>query len=267
MSKLIHICFSASARGSLKHAVRTNLISGDKVIGFFDDLSNGPIYGKVDLGDRINWCKKLIKEYRFDYTQYLREDYYKFNKKLSKITSEDTVYFWIGNNASEVVPLMYTLEKLSLPLENMYIINVSETTFNKGLVNEFTPRRVGEISPNRFLDFIQTKKKMGKDTYTYLLDNWNKIKEERGKLRVYEDGQVITVDEDYFDNEILKYTPKEFRKCARIVGETLGYSEKPISDDYIFLRIQHLIKNGTIEYRGNFNIMREMEVKISKNNL
>lgn len=261
MSKLIHICFSVSARGSLKHAVSTNLISGNKVIGFFDDLSNGPVYGKVDLGDRINWCKRLIREYRFDYIEYLRENYYKFNEKLSKITSEDTIYFWVGNNAQEVVPLMYTLEKLSLPLENMYIINVSQVTYNKGLVNEFTPRCVGEISPNRFSDFIPIKKKIENDTYDFLLNNWQKIKEDKGKLRVYEDGKVITVGEDYFDNQILKYTPKEFKKCARIVGETMGYSEKPISDDYIFLRIQQLIKNGHIEYRGNFNIMREMDIK------
>ncbi|WP_034867995.1 DUF1835 domain-containing protein, partial [Clostridium lundense] len=264
MGNLIHLCFSASARGSLKYAVSTNIIYGNKVIGFYDDLSNGPIYEKVDLGDRINWCKKLIKEYRVEYIQCLRENYYKFNKKLSKITSEDTVYFWVSNNASELVNLMYTLEKLSLPLENMYISNVSEVTYNQGLINEFTPRLVGEVSPDRFPEFITTKKKMEKGTYTSLLDNWNKIKEQRGKLRVYEDGQVITVDEDYFDNQILKYTPKEFRKCVRTVGETLGYSEKPISDNYIFLRIQQLIKNGDIEYKGDFNIMRQMEIKISK---
>ncbi|KAJ53570.1 hypothetical protein BD780_001317 [Clostridium tetanomorphum] len=263
MGNLIHICFSASASGSLKYALKTNLISGNKSIDFFDDLSNGPIYGKVDLGDRINWCKKLIKEYKAEYIEDLRENYYKFNKKLSKITSEDTVYFWIGNNASELVALMYTLEKLNLPLENMYIINVSQVTYNQGLINEFTPRSVGEVSSNRLSEILETKKKIKKETYNSLLNNWNKIKEEKGKLRIYKDGQVITVKEDYFDNQILKYTPKEFRKCARVVGKTIGYSEKSISDYYIFLRIQQLIKNGLIEYKGNFKLMREMEVKIS----
>ncbi|WP_102400707.1 DUF1835 domain-containing protein [Haloimpatiens massiliensis] len=265
MKKIIHVCFSESTRASLKYALSTKIIQGNKVIGFFDDLSSGPIYGEVKLGYRINWWKKIIKEHDIDYIEYLKGNYYEFNKNISKMTSTDTIYFWIGNNALDLLSLMFTLEKINITLDNMYIVNVSEITFNKGLVNEFTPRCPGEIDPKRFSDFLSIKRKMENKPYKFILNNWNRIKEEEGNLRVYQDGEIVTVDEDYFDALILKYTSNEFTKSARVVGSTLGFSKDFISDSYIFWRIQELIKKGTIEYRGNFNIMREMEVRISKN--
>ena len=39
MHKIIHICFSQSARGSLKYAVNKKIIEGEKVISFYDDIS------------------------------------------------------------------------------------------------------------------------------------------------------------------------------------------------------------------------------------
>ena len=47
----------------------------------------------------------------------------------------------------------------------------------------------------------------------------------------------------------------------------MGYSEAKISNDYIFWRIQELVKSGIIEFQGKFGIMREMEIKISEKGL
>lgn len=49
MHKIIHICFSQSARGSLKYAVNKKIIEGEKVISFYDDISQGPIKGGIDM--------------------------------------------------------------------------------------------------------------------------------------------------------------------------------------------------------------------------
>ncbi|WP_353846637.1 DUF3658 domain-containing protein [Clostridium sp. ZBS4] len=58
--------------------------------------------------------------------------------------------------------------------------------------------------------------------------------------------------------------PKEFTKSARIIGDVLENSEILISDEYIFWRVRELIKIGKINYRGNFNVMRLMEIRIAE---
>ncbi|WP_353846261.1 DUF3658 domain-containing protein [Clostridium sp. ZBS18] len=44
----------------------------------------------------------------------------------------------------------------------------------------------------------------------------------------------------------------------------LGNSEILIYDEYIFWRVRELIKIGKINYRGNFNVMRLMEIRIAE---
>lgn len=74
---------------------------------------------------------------------------------------------------------------------------------------------------------------------------------------------MLSVSERYFDKDILKYTDREYKKAPRIVGSVLGNAETKITDDYIFWRIKELIKLGLISFKGNFGIMREMEICIT----
>ncbi|WP_045521673.1 DUF3658 domain-containing protein, partial [Clostridium sporogenes] len=115
--------------------------------------------------------------------------------------------------------------------------------------------------------YIKINRKIDEDEYIKWLTQWKVLKKENSILRIFKDGKIENVDEDYFDIFILKYTPKEFKKSARIIGEVLGNSEILISDGYIFGRVKELVKAGRINYRGNFNIMREMEISITKQGL
>lgn len=261
MGKIIHVCFSVSSAGGLKHAIKSKIIDGDKVIGFFDDLSNGSICNLNDIGDRVKWWKYLESSDEFDTREFLKENYNKFNKDILEITSDDTIYLWCSENAMELMGLMYTFQLLSIDLYNIYIINVSKVTYNQGMKNEFTPRAVGEVAPERFPNFVEINRKVEKDCYENFMDNLSTLIQENGNLRVYENGSVISVGEDYFDNLIMKYTENEFRKSARTVGNVIGFSEKPISDTYIFWRVLELIKDNKLQYKGKFGIMREMEIK------
>ena len=57
--KIIHICFSQSAFGSLRHILNKNLIKGEKVIGLYDDLSNGDISKKDSIKERLYWNEEI----------------------------------------------------------------------------------------------------------------------------------------------------------------------------------------------------------------
>lgn len=265
MEKIIHMCFSESAGGTFRHAIKTNILPNEqKVIVFSDNLSQGPINGDVNIEKRIKWYNIIDAENYFnDYdAEDLKEIYNEFHGEISKVDNSDTLYLWYGSSR-EFCGMLYTLEFLKDRKLNIYLINVADT-FIKYNQNVFLARDAGEISPEKIEKYIESKRKLDSKEYEKLLDIWELLKNDNSILRIYKNGKVSSVDESYFDIDILKYTTEEFRKSARTIGEVLGNSEVKILDDYILWRVKVLVKSGKIEYSGKLGIMREMEIRITE---
>ncbi|WP_155392915.1 DUF1835 domain-containing protein, partial [Clostridium sporogenes] len=139
------------SKGSLKYAINKKIIEGEKVISFYDDISQGPIKGGIDKDKRIDWLKKTISKDEFYYEDIdeLMESYEEFQKEISNVRDTDTIYFWYGQNAIEICGLMYTLELLKDKWENAYFINVSDLPM-KSEYGIYIPRCTGEIMPEKF---------------------------------------------------------------------------------------------------------------------
>lgn len=258
--EIIHICCSNSAVGTMKYAIKKGFLQGKKVLGFTDDLSNGPLDGYNELRSRIDWCKNLYMEDADEVSEEIKDSYEKFNKDIMELKGED-IYLWYGNSATEICGLMHVLSMLEGKLQNIYTINVSEITYNTGKRNEYTPRVVGEIMPEESEEFLGIRKPLDPGAYTGLMEQWKKLKRENSNLRVYVENQVKSVNVDYFDDMILRYTFKKFMHSARTVGEVIGRAESYVSDAFIFWRVTELIREGKVAYRGNLEVMRELEIK------
>lgn len=269
MVNIINICFSESARGTIKRAAELKIINGQKVVGLFDDFSYGPISNLVNTYERIIWADNFKDE--FDCIPYcslddLKTAYNKFYKDINEIESQDQIYIWYGNYASEICGMMYVLELLKNKSENLYFINVSDL-IHKYPAGIYIPRSAAEILPEKLGDYIKIARSVDSDEKEELLKQWKALKNESSQLRVFKEGKVISVSEDYFDVDILKWTEKELKKSARIVGSVIGYADTKISDYYIFNRIKELVKAGRLKYEGKFGIMREMEIAITEEGL
>ncbi|EQB87677.1 hypothetical protein J2Z44_004036 [Clostridium punense] len=270
MSSIIHICFSDSAGGCLKYAISTKKLSiGDKVVTFWDDISNGYIGNGVTVEERIKWLNEIFREddtYSFEDDE-LQQYYASFKKHISEINDKDTVYLWYGNSGNEFCAMLYTLELLKVKNPSIYLVNVSEVIYETPIGELFSYRAVGEVDAEKLQPFIRLKRKVEPKEYEDFIKQWEALKRESSLLRIFKNDKVESVNEDYFDIDILKYTQKKFKRAARTVGMVLGLSETPISDSYIFWRIKELVKAGMIEFRGKFGVMREMEIKITENGL
>lgn len=270
MNNIIHICFSDSAGGCLKYAISAKkLLTGNKVMTFWDDISNGYIGNGVNVQDRIKWLNEVLGEddtYSFK-DEELHQYYSSFKNGISKINCADTVYLWYGNSGNEVCAMLYTLELLKGKTTNLYIINVSDVIYKNSCGEVFSYKTVGEIAVEKLQSFIYLKRKVEPKEYEDLMKQWELLKKDNSLIRIFKNGKVESVNEDYFDIDILKYTEREFNRAARTVGTVLGLSETPISDFYIFWRVKKLIKAGLLGFRGKFGVMREMEIKITEKGL
>ncbi|MBX4271504.1 DUF3658 domain-containing protein [Clostridium estertheticum] len=270
MNKIINICFSQSAGATLEYAISAKEPQdNEKVIVLFDNLSQGAIKGGVNIEERINWYNIFeradpLNLFTDSNTDELKENYNAFHDEISKIDSSDTLYIWYGSS-QEFCGMLYTLEFLKGRKLNTYIIDIKDTVI-KHKENVFQANNLGQIIPENIEKYAAAKRKLDSNEYKQFLDAWESLKKDDSVLRVLKDGKVKSVAENYFDIDILKYTPKEFRKSARIVGNVVGNSENKISDWYIFWRIKELIKAGKIECNGKFRFII-MEIKITQEGL
>ncbi|MBV7274873.1 DUF1835 domain-containing protein [Clostridiaceae bacterium UIB06] len=271
MSKIIHIVFSESAEGCFKQAISKKIINGDKLIALYDNISNGAINNLKDVKNRSVWWNELNEEE--DYFYYdkneLEDNYKKFYSNISEINSEDAVYLWYGHCDREICGMLYTLHLLKDKEVNLYGINVSDKIIenNQGRVFTYIANSASEIIVERLGEYFKLAKKIEIGEHERLLDNWRKLTKENSILRSYKNGEMLSVSEEYFDKEILKFTDKEYKKSARIVGDVLGNTEPRISDVYIFWRVKQLVKSDKLGYKGKFGVMREMEICITNEGL
>lgn len=259
---MIHVVFSDSAAGSIKYGLKDAI----KVINLRDNLSQGPISNNIDYEMRHEWISTLSNDEERDELEYfIKEGYDNFYNDLNQIKEDDRICIWFGNNSYEQCGLMYFLTKLNR-YENVYLINVSNVTLNEGEFNEYYPRGVGEIMPEKLnIIFNKEQQPLTQENFSTLTQYWSSLVKENSPLRVFNNGNVISVAENYYDANILKTTMKlskdGYRKCARIIGEILAYSEDCVTDDYIFWRIKELIKQENLSYTGDQRSMRYLELK------
>lgn len=257
---ITHISCSGSGAMSMKQAIKDEIIEGKNVLYFFDDLSNGSILDINYIDQRVVCNKKLYPKLDTDYFKEIKECYNSFFKGIEGLGNEE-IYLWYGENAKEMCALMYILSLLESKLENIYIINVSEKVYEISSKIKYSPRCLGEVIPEKFIDFISLKKHMVGEIYLSYIELWARLKSENFNLRIYKDKSVVSVQEDYFDVIILQHTRKRFTPCTRTVGEVNGCAENYITDDFIFWRILELVKNNKIAFKGSLGRMKDMEIK------
>lgn len=259
MKNVVHICFSPSTRGAIKHVIKKGVLEGKYVICLMDDLSNGPVKDIDSITTRIDWLKVVLSLEYYELLEEVKNDYDKFNKDIINIKGED-ICIWYSDNGREMTGLLYALSLLQSNVENIYTINVSEKILNKGkAVYKF--RSTTEVLPERFTWFLDIKKDLDPLDYSSLMDLWLYTKNTNSNLRIVKDKKLLSVAEDYFDEMILKYTKYSYTKCMIVVGEVISRMEEYVYEFFIFWRIRELAKNGTIKYRGDVSNMRDIEIK------
>jgi Protein of unknown function./Domain of unknown function (DUF1835). len=269
MERVIHIVFSESTEGSFKHGInRKKSIAGDKIIVIYDNISHGRLSKLITIEDRADWLKELNEgdSYRYISTEHFKENYDKFYKDISEINETDTIYLWYGHCDREICGMLYTLYLLRNKQVNVYSVDVSATLIrnNQGAV---WVNSASEINSEKLGEYFKLARKIERDECINLSEQWSNLIKENSILRSCIDGKMKSVSDDYFDKDILKFTDKEYKKAGRVMGDVILNVEPRVTDDYIFWRIKELIKSEKIKFKGDFNVLRKMDICITDKGL
>ncbi|TYS89845.1 DUF1835 domain-containing protein [Rossellomorea aquimaris] len=258
----VHILFGDSASGSLKMTLKERDVGDAKVLAFSDVFSIGPIWKLHEergIHHRYEWLENHIL---FEGDE-LAECHEMFNETISEIEAipdHIPITIWVGGNAHEQTALRYVLYLLKGKQNVLYIMN---TTHSHTL-------HTGELSPEKMgMMYEHVSAPLNKEQRIAYEEEWQELSATQEVLRIWENGEIKRVREDYFDEYIIHTAEKlhkelenhGFMKSARLIGEVLGHVEQYIDDGYFEYRVRYLIMNGVFEIKGVPKAMRFYSVK------
>jgi hypothetical protein len=258
----VHILFGDSASGSLKMTLKERDVGDAKVLAFSDVFSIGPIWKLHEergIHHRYEWLENHIL---FEGDE-LAECHERFNETISEIEAipdHIPITIWVGGNAHEQTALRYVLYLLKGKQNVLYIMNTTHShTLDTG---ELSPEKMGMM-------YEHVSAPLNKEQRIAYEEEWQELSATQEVLRIWENGEIKRVREDYFDEYIIHTAEKlhkelenhGFMKSARLIGEVLGHVEQYIDDGYFEYRVRYLIMNGVFEIKGVPKAMRFYSVK------
>ncbi|MGL5353552.1 MAG: DUF1835 domain-containing protein [Clostridium sp.] len=294
MNNIVHICFSKTTSESLKIATSTKLVQNGSIICLLDDLSKGPISYINDITTRVNWNNNfdfLYSHRNTDFISQLTESYNTYYNAINNISTED-IYIWYGDNCLEICGLLYTLTLLNNKTKTM--VCRALPTFSDDYNSVSISKGTYEVLPEKLSDIFAKSFKLTSTEVSELIILWNSLVEENTNLRfvnrpnvdhriningskenkwptvlesyflnpVVAINQIKSANEDYYDNLILKELSSSYIKALQVIGTIIGESNDSISDSFIFHRILHLIKLEKIQYIGDLNSIRTLDISL-----
>ena len=276
---MIHIVFGASASGSLKVVLKEmGLDKKEKVISFWDIFSIGPVWRlHEEIGEeaRFKWMKNCISAEYDEYPDY-KQRFKKAINGISSIPEGVHITIWTSDSAHEQTGLRFVLYLLKEKNIDITLINTTEAYEELFQVKKvkYTPLHTGEI-PTEKLQIIY-KQGHGKFFTDHdredLEKDWLSLSESQETLRIWRNGKIQSVPEDYYDEFIIKRAKKlhsqqkikDFMKSARLIGEVLGHLDQYVGDEFLEYRLKKLIREGVFESEGSLEAMRFYSVKLTR---
>jgi hypothetical protein len=265
----VHLVSSASTAGALK----VGLERPKTVIPFQDYFSIGPVW-KLD--------KKSGQTYRHEWMNdniNLEQDEFELENNFTKALFEIEdipegvpIYIWTANNGNEQTGLRFILHLLRNKTNQVIVLNTTEL-FEQWMGAKDERLYSSILNPNelRFLfEKTQAANPLTREERMILKKEWEILVQSKEVLRLWKNGKVTSVPDDYFDALIIevinelhkKQKKKDFFRTGRVIGEALHRMEEIVGDFYLEYRIRHLIYNGVLELRGVPRSMRHYSVKL-----
>ncbi|ETI69990.1 DUF1835 domain-containing protein [Neobacillus vireti] len=275
---MIHILFDQSSAGSLRIAFREKGIDKkEQIISFWDMFSIGPFRGlheEAGQESRFDWMKDVKNDEFGEFLEYIQS----FQKTIDRILSipeELLIFIWTADNAHEQTGLRFVLQLLKGKNNDVTVINTTKSyseLFKTGRRRQYTVLHSGEINPDKLqIIYDQGEGRVLTDHDREDYENeWISLSENQETLRIWRNGRIVSVPEDYYDPFIIqrakklhrKQETKDFMKSARLIGEVLGHLDQYVGDEFLEYRLRKLIEKGVFDVEGSLIAMRYYSVKL-----
>lgn len=279
----VHILFGDSGAGSLRMALKKMKKNQlEKVISFWDIFSIGPIkrlHEDDGKGARFQWMKNVMNDEDGDFQEY-QQGFYNTINQINSIPENVPITIWVADNSHEQTGLCYVLCLLQNKTNEIQVINTTRAYaehFNRPDIR-YTVLKTGEASPEKLQVIYEKSHPRPLSEYERkgLAEDWMVLADTKETLRIWRNGKIKSVEEDYYDQYMINMAkklqiererakePEPFMKSARLIGEVIGHLDQYTGDTFFEYRLRKLIEKGVFKMEGNLKAMRFYSVRLVK---
>jgi len=259
---ILHITFSLSTQGSIKHAIRQHHLQREESVLCVNDVfSIGPL---TSLENRKTWLDTNI--FRDMDERQLYEDIYNiWTKSIAGIPCDTDVWIWYSQNTHEEIALRYVMSEFISKCSMVF--GIDATAGLKRIQPNMSIRYTGELSSDMLMKLRPDAKRFTKEECQRLAKEWEALKQNPSTLRVWEKGIVHAEEQNYdaiiiecakdlhANNEELWLSP------VSVIGQAFNKIEDYISEAFLEYRIFTLAKQGLFEINGDTTDMFSYQIK------
>ncbi len=222
---MLNVCFSECTYGAMRYGLNEKSSYG------YYELCYGPIQPEILDKDRKD--KRRVK------------------KILKTAKREKEIRVWYANNATDKCGLYHLVNALQDVDCKIFVVEMpGDLGFRPSDWEKFWT----EVEPEDFLACLHLARELNIDERNVISKKWQQLVIENTNLRIIQDGEIVSVSDDYLDNIILSNAPDTTEFLARkLVGETIGRSARYFGIGFVEWRIEKMIENGI------FSVVQEAE--------
>ncbi|AVK97324.1 DUF1835 domain-containing protein [Lysinibacillus sphaericus] len=249
---ILHITFSLSTQGSIKHAIRQNHLQREEsVICIHDNFSIGPL---TSMEERKNWLDTHI--FKDVEEQELYEDIHnKWTKAIAGIPCDLDVWIWYSQNAHEEIALRYVMSEFVNKCSMVF--GIDATAGLQRIQQDMAIRYTGELSSDMLMKLRPEAKRFTIEECQRLAKEWDELKRNQSILRVWQNG-IVHVEESEFDINIInsaKYlqasNKEQWLSPVNVIGQMVNITDDYINETFIENRLLYLAQQGLFEISGD----------------
>ncbi len=158
--------------------------------------------------------------------------------------SGDKIRAWLSDtDPSELCGLYFLCDLLEGSKAELSVVWIPKSVEKEGTVINY--RSTGEVDAEMYGSFVNLETALTlPERHAYALE-WKRLINENSPLRVYLNGAVVSVPEDFYDFAIKENIPEGEFVCARLIGKTL-IMIPGVGDRWLYKRIEKMINEGKL---------------------
>lgn len=251
---MIDICFSGPVSG-LVFQVK-EMIQSDKIIPLDLHFNYGCLNGDVieeqakRNTETLRYHYKTITERELTkiYKEELKEEK-KVVKELQKLLSgEQEIRLWLSNNANDRCGL-YWFCSLAKHCKNKISVVFCPGYECDRKTNKPVETRTWELFDN--LHFVakatETARLLTENEILAYAETWQILVDKHAPFRILVNDVIVGLEENFFDDAILKFISNKPKPQTQIMGEMLAKWNACCDCAFISKRIEHLLKDNKIK--------------------
>ena len=242
--RTLHVAPGDSAGGSLRQAIR-DAGRDEEVVSCRDDLSCGPIKSD-DQSARAAWWARFYDVPEFE------GDFKTFWNRVT--TTDDRLVVWFGRHAAGELAFYLALAD-----------RLGDRSYDIVDVTGARSPAVSIVPTDQLRALLGTERPVTAQEREEARRHWRRLRVENAPFRVVTPMGLVSAPVDHFDPLLLERATPEWRKIARVVGDTMGYNFEPymqVGDMMLLARVVALVDEGKLLADGDPWDMHSCRVRL-----